>query len=361
MKGAEAAETVGDLASQQWGLVTTAQAAAHGVDLPSLRRLAMREVITRIRHGVYATTGTPLSAELEVKAHWLAVHPDLMAAERTSDPQLAVEAVVSHTTAAELWGVGDFWPDGVHFTTAVRRRSRQADVYFHRADLRDSDWVLHPTSGMPVTTVARTVADLADEGHEADHLLGLAADAARASLTMERDLVEALAGKEEVFGLTAGDRAGLARLVGEYFPTVELDPRIYEEIDKAMRPIREQIDTLKRSLSPQITMSENLERTVDGGSLVPDLFEDLRKKVMTGTDEKFLALPATAEIARLTEAAFGKMVVPEYPTLASLPLKRQNEESAGPNDQETPENHQDPRPDHRRVEKGSETPGKEPE
>ena len=128
-----------------------------------------------------------------------------------------------------------------------------------------------------------------------------------------------------------------------------------------MRPIREQIDTLMRSLSPQITMSENLERTVDGGSLVPDLFEDLRKKVMTGTDEKFLALPATAEIARLTEAAFGKMVVPEYPTLASLPLKRQNEESAGPNDQETPENHQDPRPDHRRVEKGSETPGKEPE
>ncbi|MGV0430774.1 hypothetical protein ACUY22_11015 [Corynebacterium tuberculostearicum] len=35
MKGAEAAEVVGDLASQQWGLVTTAQATACGVDLQS--------------------------------------------------------------------------------------------------------------------------------------------------------------------------------------------------------------------------------------------------------------------------------------------------------------------------------------
>ncbi|MCT1415106.1 type IV toxin-antitoxin system AbiEi family antitoxin domain-containing protein [Corynebacterium sanguinis] len=38
MKGVEAVEVVGDLASQQWGLVTTAQAAACGVDPQSLQR-----------------------------------------------------------------------------------------------------------------------------------------------------------------------------------------------------------------------------------------------------------------------------------------------------------------------------------
>lgn len=94
----------GELASQQWGLVTTAQATACGVDLQSLRRLVARGVLTRVRHGVYATTGTSPSAALEVKAHWLALRPELMAAERTGDPYLAAEAVVSHTTAAEMWG-----------------------------------------------------------------------------------------------------------------------------------------------------------------------------------------------------------------------------------------------------------------
>lgn len=39
--------------------------------------------------------------------HWLALRPELMAAEHTGDPYLAAEAVVSHTTAAEMWGIGD--------------------------------------------------------------------------------------------------------------------------------------------------------------------------------------------------------------------------------------------------------------
>lgn len=155
---------MGDLASQQWGLVTTAQAAACGVDLQSLRRLVARGVLARVRHGIYATTGTSSSAVLEVKAHWLALRPKLMAAERTGDPHLAAEAVVSHTTAAEMWGIGDLWPDGAHLTVRSRRRSRQPDVQFHRADLGDEDWVLHPVSSLPITTAARTIADLAAAG-----------------------------------------------------------------------------------------------------------------------------------------------------------------------------------------------------
>ena len=42
MKGLEATEIVSDLASQQWGLVTSTQAKNNGVDLPSLRRLKKR-------------------------------------------------------------------------------------------------------------------------------------------------------------------------------------------------------------------------------------------------------------------------------------------------------------------------------
>ncbi|MGV0430775.1 hypothetical protein ACUY22_11020 [Corynebacterium tuberculostearicum] len=86
--------------------------------------MVARGVLTRVRHGVYATTETSPSAVLEVKAHWLALCPELMAAEHTGDPHLAAETVVSHTTAAEMWGMGDLWPDGAHFTVQSRRRSR---------------------------------------------------------------------------------------------------------------------------------------------------------------------------------------------------------------------------------------------
>ena len=40
--------------------------------------------------------------------------------------------------------------------------------------------MLHPVSDLPVTTAARTIADLADEGHEPGYLLDLVADAAGA-------------------------------------------------------------------------------------------------------------------------------------------------------------------------------------
>lgn len=102
MKSYEATEILSDLASQQWGLFTSAQAKDSGVDLPSLRRLEKRGVFTRVRHGVYASTTTVLSTELELKAQWLSLQPNLMAAERISDPSLVADAVVSHTTAAEV-------------------------------------------------------------------------------------------------------------------------------------------------------------------------------------------------------------------------------------------------------------------
>lgn len=215
MKGSETMEIIGDLASQQWGLVTSAQAKANGVDLPSLRRLAERGALVRVRHGVYANAAPTLSPELEVKAQWLALRPELMAADRANDPTLAVEAVVSHTTAAEIWGIGDLWPDGIHFTVSDRRRSRQPDIRFHRADLTDTDWTIHPGSGLPVTTVTRTIVDLAQAGHEPGHLLGLVADAGRKSLLSEQGLLDAFSGHEDSFGVDTELQPGpLLNLIG---------------------------------------------------------------------------------------------------------------------------------------------------
>lgn len=248
MKSSEATGILGEIASQQWGLVTSAQARSSGVDLPSLRRLEKQGNLIRVRHGVYASSAVTMSAELELKAEWLALKPHLMAAERMSTPSLAEEAVISHTTAAEFWEIGDLWPDGAHFTVQRRRQSRQAGVQFHRSDLTLSEWIIHPAAGLPITTVARTIFDLAQSGYEPEHLLSLVADAGSKSLLDEQELLGYFAGREDAFGLKRGDQSGLNELLSKYSLEAKTIRQTRLLIDEALRPIQEQMSQLMNSI-----------------------------------------------------------------------------------------------------------------
>lgn len=263
MERVEATELVGDLASQQWGLVTAAQAADLGIDSPTLRRLEKAGVVHRLRHGVYALAGTALTPEVELKGEWLALRPDLMAGDRVHDSVLAKEAVVSHTTAANLWGIGDLWPDGFHFTVCQRRRSRQSGVRFHRANLTEGEWEMHPSSGLPVTTVARTVADLADDGHEPQHLLDLVSDAARLGIVEKDELVSALEGKEVAFGLNFGEFAELYDLISKVFPMSEQEVKAREMIEQSLEPLRVSLNEIAITVRDETAISEKARKSID--------------------------------------------------------------------------------------------------
>ena len=63
MKSSEVTELVGDLASQQWGLFTSAQAGAVEVTSADLLRAEKAGILERVRHGVYAIVGTALSPD----------------------------------------------------------------------------------------------------------------------------------------------------------------------------------------------------------------------------------------------------------------------------------------------------------
>ena len=141
--------------------------------------------------------------------------------------------------------------------------------------------MLHPVSGLPVTTAARTIADLADAGHEPGYLLDLVADAAGTSLAEKRELLEALTGKEEAFDLPAGDAAGWENVLEEYFPAPELDGRMRAAIDEAV-PLREQIDTPIRSLAPRVTVGEDVAKMVAGTALPPGFTAALQEKIAAG-------------------------------------------------------------------------------
>jgi len=157
---------VGAIAADQWGLLTTRQAVAQGLTRLQLSRLAERGHLERVSHGVYGQPVALADPNVELRAEWLALRPELTAAERLRDP--ATTGVVSHTSAAGLHALGSLLDDELHYSLPRPYRSRKPGVRTHRANLVDADVVI--LEGLPVTTIARTVTDLLAGGHDLEHV-----------------------------------------------------------------------------------------------------------------------------------------------------------------------------------------------
>ncbi|TCJ89915.1 type IV toxin-antitoxin system AbiEi family antitoxin domain-containing protein [Nocardia alba] len=162
-----------ELGESQWGLLTTAQASDVDVDPKQLQRLVDHGVLARLRYGVYRLAGVPDSPVEPLRAEWLALDPARTVGERISDE--VPLGVVSHRSAADLQGLGDLGADYLEFTVPARRSSRNPDVRFHRALLAPDDWIL--VDGLPVTTPARTIGDLAAARTDGGHLATVVRDA----------------------------------------------------------------------------------------------------------------------------------------------------------------------------------------
>jgi predicted transcriptional regulator of viral defense system len=200
---------VASIADEQWGLVTTAQARAAGVSPQSMARLANEGVLERVAHGVYRVVGagSPLD---DLRAAWLALAPQQRATDRLREP----DAVLSHRSAARYHQLGDLDADRFEFTVATRRQSKRPDVRFHRETLAPGEWQI--TTGLPVTTIVKTISDLAKTRTDGGHLAGVVRDAiAVASVTAE-EISSALDPYAHHYGEQLGHgRALLGRLLDE--------------------------------------------------------------------------------------------------------------------------------------------------
>ena len=141
--------TVGKLAritQDQWGLVTRRQAEQTGISRATFTRLvADGSVLERVAPAVYRLVGGAPPDHLALRAAWLQLDPSVPAWERHPD-----DGVVSHRSAAAVYGVGHLLADVHEFTLPRRRQSRRHDVRLHQRRLRDDEWVtLH---GLPVNS-----------------------------------------------------------------------------------------------------------------------------------------------------------------------------------------------------------------
>ncbi|NUK23495.1 type IV toxin-antitoxin system AbiEi family antitoxin domain-containing protein [Streptomyces lunaelactis] len=197
MERSEAVRAVSTIAADQWGLVTTAQAAAVGVSRVDLARLADIGLLQRAAHSVYQVPGATPATHLDIKMAWLRLDPSVPAWQRRVGDERS--GVVSHASACQLHELGDIPADNVEITVPRRRTTREPGVTFHLAVLPAEDVTV--ADGLPVTTVDRTICDLLKARADAGHIGRVVADADHRGLTDTRLLGERVQPYARFYGL----------------------------------------------------------------------------------------------------------------------------------------------------------------
>jgi predicted transcriptional regulator of viral defense system len=202
-----------EIAPDQWGLVTRRQAEEVGISRATMTRVtAAGSLLERVGTGVYHLVGAPIPDQLPLRVAWLQLAPEVPAWRRT-----AAEGVVSHRSAAALYGLGHLPADQHEFTVPARKRSRRPDVRLHVRKLGDDEWItLH---GLPVTRPSRIASDLLADREEPGAVAQLIADAIRNVYDYPGTFADALASHAARFGFRRGDGLALLRslldLVGD--------------------------------------------------------------------------------------------------------------------------------------------------
>ncbi len=135
------------------GLLTVPQLHAIGIFRGAIQKGLRSGRLHRLHQGVYVLGHRPATAEVRWAAAVMACGPD---------------AVLSHRSAARAWGIRDGESRTVDVTSPAGSGRGRDGIHVHRAPLDAMDRALR--YGIPVTSVARTVADLAHELDDEDTL-----------------------------------------------------------------------------------------------------------------------------------------------------------------------------------------------
>jgi very-short-patch-repair endonuclease len=142
---ARPAEVVADIAAHQHGVVSAAQLYGAGLSRAAITRWAQAGRLHRLHRGVYAVG----HARVALEGRWLAA---VLACGEG--------AVLSHESAATLWGISPRCPSIVHVTVPTQNgRRRRTGIRMHRSATLTSTEATRRRN-IPVTTHARTLRDL---------------------------------------------------------------------------------------------------------------------------------------------------------------------------------------------------------
>lgn len=155
-----------EIADGQWGQVTIEQVADQSISTDVLAGLEAAGLAEPVIDGVIRLRAGGRHPAPRLYAAWLRLEPHTRAWERA----LPASGVVSHRSAVRLYRLGDLPGEHPQFTAPAGGSDREPSV--HRAQLGPSAW--RWLDGLPVTTPARTLADLAQGAPDITDLATLA-------------------------------------------------------------------------------------------------------------------------------------------------------------------------------------------
>ena len=232
-----------EVAGRQWGVVTGAQLAEAGLSAPTITRWVQDGRLHRLYRGVYAVGHRALRMEGRLAAALFYAGPG---------------AMLSHVTAAWWWELWGSEPRRIH-VSAPRPRTHVDGVCIHLP--RCLEGTRH--RGLPVTTVARTLVDLAGSVAFAD-LRGALAEAEYRGL-VDLGRVEAEAGPGRPG--SAALRAALARHRPQLAHTLSpLEDRFVDFCDAERIPLPEVNRTVAGLMVDALWPAERVIVELDGGA-----------------------------------------------------------------------------------------------
>jgi len=161
------------LAATRSGYFTAAQALKIGYGYPNQKFHVDRGNWIRVDRGIFRLPEWPIGP-----------HDDLV---RWSLWALG-KAVVSHETALSVSGIGEFESPRVHLTVPPKFSKSDPFVVVHRGTLDDGD--VEQREGFRVTTVLRSLIDVAAANTDLDQLARAVAEAREAGVVTPRRLRE---------------------------------------------------------------------------------------------------------------------------------------------------------------------------
>jgi predicted transcriptional regulator of viral defense system len=166
-----------ELASEQGGYFTAAQARTCGFSKALLAHHAKSGRFLRVRQGLYRFREYPSSQREDVIVAWLVTGREV--------------AVVSHDSALDILGLSDVVPEVVHLTVPRVRRYRSASrgVAIHTTTRRlgKSDVVVR--DGIRVTAPARSIIDAAQAGTAPEQIMAAVSQALDRGMATESKLL----------------------------------------------------------------------------------------------------------------------------------------------------------------------------
>jgi predicted transcriptional regulator of viral defense system len=161
-----------EIAESQAGYFTAKQAREVGFSYERLSSNAKSGKFHRVKKGIYRLARFPSSPYEDLFVAWLRTGPN---------------SVISHESALAFYELTDVLPSEVHVIIPRTASRRRKGIRLHTNQL-ESEEITH-REGLPITTVARTIADVAASGLSEEHIRQAIREALQRGVTTPKELV----------------------------------------------------------------------------------------------------------------------------------------------------------------------------